>query len=465
MTARTFQLSDQIAFAELSGDVNPMHIDPMAARRTLLGRAVVHGIHLVLWSLDQAVGVPAALRRLHVTFSAPVGLGEPVEATINRKSDTQLEIALTSEQRKVCVIKAELAPSRPALPISSSRRRNACRERNVADVPGASGMLAIGLDIAKAAQLFPSLARDLPADQIGLLLATTELVGMECPGLHSIYSELFLIFSDAPDGGDGMTWRVEQFDDRFAEVTMAIESPNAAGRIVAYFRPAPQNQPSGLEIRGCIAPDAFARQRALVIGASRGLGELCAKMLALGGAEVCITYHQGAEDAASVLADIAQYGTGCATQLNALAWPLDLSGLNGWVPTHLYYFPTPPIQTGVRGNFSAMLFDKFCAYYVEGFAQACQALRRLTRAPLKIFYPSTVYVEDVPPNLGEYAAAKSAGEALCRYLQATDGRMDIHVERLPRLPTDQTSNLQNIASGDAVETLAAVLTRTYAASL
>ena len=52
---RRFQAADQDAFAHLSGDHNPLHVDPVAARRLIFGGPVVHGIHLLLWALDAFV--------------------------------------------------------------------------------------------------------------------------------------------------------------------------------------------------------------------------------------------------------------------------------------------------------------------------------------------------------------------------------------------------------------------------
>ena len=50
---RAFAPSDQLAFSELSGDVNPLHMDPVYARRTQLGAAAVHGVHAALWALEE----------------------------------------------------------------------------------------------------------------------------------------------------------------------------------------------------------------------------------------------------------------------------------------------------------------------------------------------------------------------------------------------------------------------------
>ena len=51
MIQHSFSLDDQVAFAKLSGDYNPVHLDPLKARRTRFGYPVVHGIHLMLWEL------------------------------------------------------------------------------------------------------------------------------------------------------------------------------------------------------------------------------------------------------------------------------------------------------------------------------------------------------------------------------------------------------------------------------
>ena len=44
LAVKTFTLEDQLEFARFSGDRNPIHIDPVAARRTLTGQCIVHGI-------------------------------------------------------------------------------------------------------------------------------------------------------------------------------------------------------------------------------------------------------------------------------------------------------------------------------------------------------------------------------------------------------------------------------------
>ena len=71
LASRTFTEADQIQFADVSGDRNPMHLDAVKARRTQAGLPVVHGVHLVLWALDVAVRKDVArspMLRLRANF-------------------------------------------------------------------------------------------------------------------------------------------------------------------------------------------------------------------------------------------------------------------------------------------------------------------------------------------------------------------------------------------------------------
>ena len=52
ISKKRFLLNDQVAFAHFSGDTTPIHVDKIAARRTLNGQCIVHSMHCLLWALD-----------------------------------------------------------------------------------------------------------------------------------------------------------------------------------------------------------------------------------------------------------------------------------------------------------------------------------------------------------------------------------------------------------------------------
>jgi nucleoside-diphosphate-sugar epimerase len=61
---------------------------------------------------------------------------------------------------------------------------------------------------------------------------------------------------------------------------------------------------------------------------------------------------------------------------------------------------------------------------------------------LAALYPSTVFVEERPQGLTEYAMAKAAGEQLCRDLNAAIPDLRVIVDRLPPLATDQNPDVE-----------------------
>lgn len=72
------------AYGELTGDFNPIHIDPEFASKTPMGRCIAHGtmsIGLLWQSLFGTFGPDADQRvELDVRFVKPVFAGETIEA-------------------------------------------------------------------------------------------------------------------------------------------------------------------------------------------------------------------------------------------------------------------------------------------------------------------------------------------------------------------------------------------------
>src|SRR3984957_1308091 len=92
MAAHSFTMASQRRFVELSGDRNPLHIDTLTARRSLLGGVAVHGIHLLLWALDK-LAASRELRgfaRLRVQFERGVVVGDAVDLVWRHDKDRLL---------------------------------------------------------------------------------------------------------------------------------------------------------------------------------------------------------------------------------------------------------------------------------------------------------------------------------------------------------------------------------------
>lgn len=456
MRQRVFGIEDQLAFAEISGDRNPMHMDAIAARRMLFGSPVVHGIHILLWCLDcclEGVRGPVELTDLKAIFSKPVKIDEEVSLIVAKSSGSTWDARMKLERDGVPLtsIKAGFASSR-------HRTSDACKDRfpemipprNLSEneVAADSGNLELCLNVRAVSKLFPNLIRSFSHLQTALILNTSRLVGVMCPGMHSIFSEIELF--RAKSGQNAVLhYEVAKFDRRFSLAHINIFAPEMIGSIKAFRRRACQQQPDYSSLKTAVKEGEFHKQRALIIGGSRGLGEVVAKLLSAGGAEVIITYHRGREDARCIVDDAMTHGvTIYSLPFDVLSPSLEAfrDAIAAWPPTDLYYFATPAIFSGNKGVFSARLFDTFCGYYVYGFVNAVNlfadcGLRR-------IFYPSTVAIDEIPADMGEYAAAKQAGEALCRFLEKTRHGLYIYRPRLPRMATDQTVSMMPVKNLD-----------------
>jgi acyl dehydratase len=81
-SSRLVTREDVKAYADASGDQNPLHQDDEVARAAGFPRVVAHGMYtmgtLSSWLVDW-LGDPAALLRLQVHFRAPVFVDESIE--------------------------------------------------------------------------------------------------------------------------------------------------------------------------------------------------------------------------------------------------------------------------------------------------------------------------------------------------------------------------------------------------
>jgi NAD(P)-dependent dehydrogenase (short-subunit alcohol dehydrogenase family) len=201
---------------------------------------------------------------------------------------------------------------------------------------------------------------------------------------------------------------------------------------------------------------------ALVVGGSRGLGEVTAKALAAGGADVTITYAVGEAEARGVQSETRAAGA----EMDVLRYDVreeaewQLAGVQRPF-THVFYFATGPMFRPKGTLVHAPYLDEFIAFYVKGFHDLCVALMREGTAyrskRLVAFYPSSTVVDDRPAGMTELAMAKAAGEQMCRDMAAHMPGLSIVTARLPRMRTDQTATVLPERGIDALRVLLRLL--------
>ncbi|MCG8507542.1 MAG: hypothetical protein MI755_23260 [Sphingomonadales bacterium] len=112
---RTLTQADFDAFARLSGDDNPIHVDPDFSAQTRFGRTVSHGMLLftILCGLADKLVPGARLASQSIMFPAPTFAGEPMRfsARITKRDGNRTSVEMASARvadgTVTCIIAAD----------------------------------------------------------------------------------------------------------------------------------------------------------------------------------------------------------------------------------------------------------------------------------------------------------------------------------------------------------------------
>jgi hypothetical protein len=418
---RSFNAADQLRFARLSGDRNPLHIDAGWAATVFPGGPVVHGVHLVLWALEtlwDGEDIPG----LTATFIKPVLQGDSVTAV--RDCDR-----LTMRIRGEPMLVMRVAPAARHAQADSGRPAQS-------EWHGRAGVVDLGGESGLLRDMFPRLSATLGEERLAGLIGLSTLVGMHCPGLHGMLAE----FAVSPGGGSDLHYRVVEFDQRFSRILISVEGI-WSGVVAAFVTPPQQPLPSDESLRTLVDAREFTGARPVVIGGSSGLGAVTALLLAAGGARPIVTYHANKTSAEEIARRAEGLGTTCGiVQLDVTRHHEAFAALTAeWRGNQLYYFATSRIFRRRVELYQKEDLRDFLDIHVDGFYDLVRDLiEARSGRPLSVFYPSTEAVVSGPADLFEYAQAKRIGELVCAKLAKKYPALSMVVERLPRTDTRQT---------------------------
>ena len=454
-------------FAALSADVNPVHTDALAARRTQFGEPIVHGVHTLLRVLDALAAVEPELQRatsVKAKFLRAVYVGDSMATEITARSPARWRVRGSVDGQDVVAVTIGFGAATQLPPLEAGAARTLSPVTQPLNLPSQQ-MLGYGGRIAYSCEgwgeLFPHAVECLGAPRVGALACASYIVGMLVPGLYSMFFELDVGLAER-DAAPQLSFLSGALDPDFRSLPIEVRGGGIGGTLRALQRLPPAQQPALQSIAARVTPREFVGTRALVVGGSRGLGELTAKILAAGDAEVTITYAAGARDAAAIAVELTAAGKRCNVVRYDVREPA-APQLGAIDPTHVYYFPTPAIFRRKAGFLDPLRRAEFEDFYVQGFANLIEACPH--PETLRVFYPSSVAVafDQRPAEMLEYAMAKAAGEILCEELARRYEGMRVVTTRLPRLPTDQTASVMQVETADPLEVLLPVVREMHAA--
>jgi len=465
LASRAFNQDDQIFFARLSGDFNPIHMDPLAARRTQAGAPVVHGIHAVLWALDKLAEngmVTGEVRGVKVEFSKFIYVASTVMLNLRHRDEKSIKAELVVGGLATTILTLTFGTSKQtceiALPGVSERvvEHEPAILTDLKEAAAQSGWMDVNRALTRSEGQFPHADSAIGARRVAAIAVLSTLTGMVCPGMYSLFAAFAIDLVENSNHKDAVGFSVSETDERFRMIRMNVSGAGIRGSVQAFLRWPPIGQASFDEVSKVVAPAEFAGSTVLIVGGSRGLGALTAKVVAAGGGKVIVTYATGRKDAEKLAEEICGHIAHDACRVIQYDVRQDAASQLKLLETevsHLYYFATTSIFRQKDGFFVSSLLDEFIEIYVKGFYDCCRVLNKNSSQALIAYYPSTVAIDNNPLSIIEYTMAKMAGEILCANMNRANTRTRVVVSRLPRLMTDQTATVVPATTAEPLDVL------------
>ena len=437
-----FDENDQLRFAVASGDFNPLHLDTLFARKTFLGKPVVHGMHQILRLFDLTRIDGRNLAKINASFLSPARVGEELYVVLKRESELGFTAKIFRSSTRKLLMRCRWA---------WGNHRGSLQEQAFPQAEPSCPELIEKGDTGSVSLNSSAPAEAKIANDIAVVMASSTIVGMKIPGLNSVLASLNLSESNDSEANvkDAVEYEVLNFDDRFGMVTLGVKGGGYSGDITAFKRPVGSDLTEAEIPKVC----SFSDRRILIVGGTRGMGATTARILAKSRSDVLITYLRGKAEAADLLS---KFGDGDHTAQKLDVANLDensLDKISEWSPDAVFFFATPFIFEGDGNTFNTNLFDKFSSCYASNFFKLIEGLM-LRGAPLRqIWYPSSEAVEDFPIDMVEYAAAKAAGEVVCKYISKRFPKLEVLMRRFPRVETDQTRTVTPVPSRSQSEVI------------
>ena len=442
---------DLLCFAKLSGDFNPIHLEPEYSKNSMFGEQIVHGIYIVLLAINKCVSVDGiahmALTRLSVKFPKPTLLKKEIAFVTSKISTHSYKVIVIQEGVTTTVI--NLSFSNDYGDVSDVKL--GCAETETLPIVdyqrfiGKQIKLCLHFDAMLFRNLFSQrLMQVIPSCQLAEIISTSVCVGMYAPGLNSLYSHLYLEWS--LKGIDGCAEKTINFmpqsvDLRFKKMDIIVNNERVSGQISAFVRPSVDQCFDNEFMESVIEKNAMQTERALVLGGSSGIGLGVVRCLLHGGANVLATFR-------SEQSDLEELSKCFENRLQTLQFELNEIGIKSenfiqFQPTQLYYFITPrifaPQQESSSFSRLQLLIDTYCTKVLEILSVLEPAVTNL-----KVFLPSSSAISEERFNQRDYVCAKMLQESLVAHIIAEHTKLEVYCPRLPRYATRQTLSVSPV---------------------
>jgi hypothetical protein len=284
---------------------------------------------------------------------------------------------------------------------------------------------------------FPSLFKNFGSNRLSSLIMISASVGMYWPGQNSLFTGFKININNALE--KKIYLEIIKVDHRILFTQTKFISCGCEGYIESFFRSEKINQPSIKKLKNYVSKNQFINHNSLIIGGSRGLGELTAKIILIGGGKVLITFNKNMKIAKKLKKELLK----SKLNLKIKQFSVKKNGAfnNNFFKNKkynsIYFFATPLIYRKKQKIFDNKIYKEFLNVY----SAPLKKIIKINKNNKFVFiYPSTTFISEKNPILKEYVKAKINGENKLKKLNKKFN-FDLIINRLPRLLTDQNNSI------------------------
>jgi NAD(P)-dependent dehydrogenase (short-subunit alcohol dehydrogenase family) len=464
-----FSLSDLTLFSAASHDRNPCHLSSEYARTTFYGGQVVFGILGALACLS-AIRTPDnyTLSKSNLEFRHPMFLDIDYDVSSFEPSPGTICATLSDGSRTLVKMECEFAEvGGSEIPWGKPHALVRQIPNDPEDEIFAEKPLATGEFVPDATALKELLERfgiderRFGRFQLSALLWSSYLVGMEQPGLRSLFHKLTLAFENLHECCaarffyEAKVVSINAFGSLRSELHLfSGDKLVARGESRAYVIPR-RRLGSVKDVAALVSGSGQLRGKvALVVGASRGLGAMLTTALALQGSTVLASFNRSQSEAQRLRESLAGApGRVVLVQGDAanLTWCGNLGSRISQEFGRLDFLicnACPPLLPFLL---EPRMVGRINTYIADALA--------LVSTPLSVFSSmlteksgwcvavSSAAVETAPKEWPHYVASKYAIEGLVRVAALQFPEANFLLVRPPRLRTDLTNRPANVLFG------------------
>jgi FkbH-like protein len=455
-------------FARWTGDCNPIHVDPVAAKESAFGGTICHGMLVLIESFahwDLPIDrFPKPLHSLQVQFRSEVrpdtsskNLFVMMDSGLTGKlsSNDSLQLELTAQWLEDDSKNSTSPLDQRFSWMQAAKSSGIATSVNTQPQPWTTDEFQKGhetLGVHRFGHHLPSDSSKLSQVQEQVFGLCSFIVGMRVPGLSSLFTRLKAEFvSDSP-ATEELLYRLtlQSYDENFRFLEMQLDvatgdmQPVACCQIECYVR-FPKPEPR-LETYDGIVPDSASQSMAgkisLVCGASRGLGADIAAALASAGSITYLASRSRSKTTDDLVAQIQQRGGQVHVLLGNVGDPnwctrtaelieqthgrLDHLVLNACeLPELKVLADTDPMA-------SASYIQRNIALYQQPLMHFLGLIKRSEGTVAAI---SSSAVEEIPFGFGDYVSVKLALEGAIRTVARENPGLRGLIVRPPQLQT------------------------------